>query len=349
MNINDLETPVATINLDRVEANINKFQQYADAHKIANRPHIKTHKIPAIAQMQLNAGASGITCQKLGEAEVMARAGITDIFIPYNIIGASKLERLAALIKVANISVTVDSEYTAKGLSQMAQRHGVELPVLIEFDTGGQRCGVQTPDQADALAWTIACLPGLRFGGLMTYPANDHTDPFVQQVRDLVGKRGLQVEQVTVGGTPGMWKAHTHKQITEYRVGTYVYGDRYTVKSAVQTVDDCAMRVITTVVSRPTADRGILDGGSKTFSSDLLGMEGHGLILEYPEAKFYGLTEEHGHVDFSACTRMPEIGERVSVIPNHCCVVTNLFNQVVGVRGDQVEVEWPVAARGLLT
>jgi D-serine deaminase-like pyridoxal phosphate-dependent protein len=349
MNIHDLETPAATINLDRVEANINKFQQYANTHKIANRPHIKTHKIPAIAHIQLKAGASGITCQKIGEAEVMAQAGITDIFIPYNIIGAAKLERLAALMKVAKISVTVDSEYTAKGLSEMAQRHGVELPVLIEFDTGSQRCGVQTPDQADVLAWTVACLPGLRFGGLMTYPANDQTDPFVEQVRDLVGKRGLQIEQVTVGGTPGMWNAHTHKAITEYRVGTYVYGDRYTVKSGVQTVDECAMRIITTVVSRPTADRGILDGGSKTFSSDLFGMDGHGLILEYPEAKFYGLSEEHGHVDFSACANRPEIGERVSVIPNHCCVVTNLFNEVVGIRGDQVEVVWPVAARGLLT
>jgi D-serine deaminase-like pyridoxal phosphate-dependent protein len=113
-------------------------------------------------------------------------------------------------------------------------------------------------------------------------------------------------------------------------------------------VEDCALHVITTVVSRPTADRGILDGGSKTFSSDLSGMEGHGLILEYPEARFYGMSEEHGHVDFSACAQKPAIGERVTVIPNHCCVVSNLFDEIVGVRGDEVEVVWPVAARGTL-
>jgi len=114
------------------------------------------------------------------------------------------------------------------------------------------------------------------------------------------------------------------------------------------TLEDCALQVICTVVSRPTADRGILDGGSKTFSSDLLGLDGHGLILEYPEARIYSQSEEHGHVDFSRCERRPEIGERVTVIPNHCCVVSNLFNQMVGVRGDQVEVIWPVAARGAL-
>ena len=128
----------------------------------------------------------------------------------------------------------------------------------------------------------------------------------------------------------------------------YIYGDRNTIKSGAIALEDCSFKVITTVVSRPTADRGILDGGSKTFSSDLLGLEGHGLILEYPEARYYGQSEEHGHVDFSQCAHKPEIGERVTVIPNHCCVVSNLFNQIVGVRSHKVEVIWPVAARGTL-
>jgi D-serine deaminase-like pyridoxal phosphate-dependent protein len=148
MNIEFLDTPVAIVDLDKVEANINRLQAYLNQHQIANRPHIKTHKIPQIAQMQLQAGAAGITCQKLGEAEVMAQAGITDIFIPYNIMGNKKLERLAALCQQAKISVTADSEYTVKGLGQAATQAGVELPVLVEFDTGSGRCGVQSPQQA---------------------------------------------------------------------------------------------------------------------------------------------------------------------------------------------------------
>ncbi len=349
MNVDELETPVAIVDLDRLEANIKRFQQYLDQHHIANRPHIKTHKIPAIAHIQLQSGAISITCQKLGEAEVMVDSGIQDIFIPYNIIGSKKLERLAALAKRAHISVTADSEFTVNGLSAIATKADLELSVLIEFDTGAQRCGVQTPQQAADLAVYIQRQPHLKFGGLMTYPANEHTDSFVRQVKDTLAHEGMIVERVSVGGTAAMWQAHTHPEITEYRAGMYIYGDRYTLKAGAITLDNCALKVITTVVSRPTPDRGILDGGSKTFSSDLLGLTGHGLILEYPEADIYALSEEHGHVDFSQCARKPSIGERVTVIPNHCCVVTNLFDQIVGVRGNTVEVIWDVAARGKLT
>ncbi len=350
MQIDELDTPAAIVDLDTLETNITRFQRYLDDHHIANRPHIKTHKIPAIAHKQIEAGAIGITCQKIGEAEIMAQAGIQDIFIPYNIVGGKKLERLAALARHVTLSVTADSEFTVKGLSEMARQHaiGVELPVLVEFDTGAHRCGVQTPQAAADLAWFIACQPGLRFGGLMTYPVNETTDPFVRAVREILAPKGLQISIVSVGSTSGMWQAHTHGEITEYRAGMYVYGDRYTIKSGAMSQDDCAFKVITTVVSRPTADRGILDGGSKTFSSDLLGLSGHGYILEYPDAEIYSLSEEHGHVDFSRCANKPAIGERLTVIPNHCCVVSNLFNQVVGVRGNSVECVWDVAARGLL-
>jgi D-serine deaminase-like pyridoxal phosphate-dependent protein len=347
-NINQLETPVAIVDLDILEQNINRLQRYLDEHGIANRPHIKTHKIPEIAHMQLYAGAVGITCQKIGEAEVMVQAGIQDILITYNIIGQAKLERLMHLTRRATISVTADSEFTVRGLSAAAQQEGSELPVLVEFDTGLGRCGVQFPQEAADLARTIAHAAGLRFGGLMTYPNNDQTDPFAREVKALLKSDGLEVEQVSGGGTPDVWQAHTHPEITEHRAGMYIYGDRYTIKSGAITLENCSLKVITTVVSRPTTDRGILDGGSKTFSSDLLGLEGHGLILEYPEAVIYGQSEEHGHVDFAKCPRKPEIGERVTVIPNHCCVVNNLFNQIVGVRQGNVEVIWPVAARGMV-
>src|SRR5579871_710643 len=141
MDITELDTPVAIVDMDRLDANLAKLQSYLDQHHIANRPHIKTHKIPDIAHKQIDGGAVGITCQKIGEAEVMAQAGINDIFIPYNIIGGKKLERLTALAKTAKISVTADSEYTVKGLAEAAQRASLELPVLVEFDTGAQRCG----------------------------------------------------------------------------------------------------------------------------------------------------------------------------------------------------------------
>jgi D-serine deaminase-like pyridoxal phosphate-dependent protein len=348
MDISQLETPVAVVDLDKLEANIAGLQRYLDEHGIVNRPHIKTHKIPEIAHMQLEAGAVGITCQKIGEAEVMSRAGIRDIFLPYNIIGEAKLERLLRLARRTNLSVTADSAFTVRGLSLAAQEVGLELPVLVEFDTGLHRCGVQSPREAADLARLIAGSAGLHFGGLMTYPSNENTDPFVRETKALLKPDGLAVERVSGGGTPSMWHAHTHPEVTEHRAGMYIYGDRTTLRSGAMQLDDCALKVLTTVVSRPTADRGILDGGSKTFSSDLLGLEGHGLILEYPEAVIYDQSEEHGHTDFSRCDRKPEIGERVTVIPNHCCVVSNLFNQIVGVRQGQVEVIWPVAARGAL-
>lgn len=347
MDINQLDTPAAIVELDKLEANITRLQQYLDKHGIANRPHIKTHKIPDIAHMQVNAGAVGITCQKIGEAEVMAQAGLEDIFLPYNIVGQAKLERLMGLARQVRLSVTADSAFTVRGLSDAARQAGVELPVLVEFDSGSKRCGVQTPQEAAELARLIARSPGLRFGGLMTYPNTDRTDPFVRETRTLL-KGELEVACVSGGGTSVMWQAHTHPEVTEHRAGTYVYSDRKIVDSGAMALDDCALKVITTVVSRPTGERGILDGGSKTFSSDTLGLEGYGLILEYPEAVIYGQSEEHGHVDFSKCAHKPDIGERVTVIPNHCCVVSNLFNQIVGVRNDQVEVIWPVAARGTL-
>jgi D-serine deaminase-like pyridoxal phosphate-dependent protein len=349
MHMQELETPVPVVDMDRMEANIARLQAYLDEHKIANRPHIKTHKIPAIARLQMNAGAVGISCQKVSEAEVMADAGFDDIFIAYNIIGESKLKRLMTLASRTTVSVVADSAYTIRGLSRAAQQAELTLSVLIECDTGAHRCGVQSPQEAAELARLVGSLPSVHFGGLMTYPTSEVLDDFVRATRDLLREDGLQIERVSGGGTPCMWQAHTHPEVTEHRAGIYVYGDRLTLRSGAVTLDTCALRIIATVVSRPTRERGILDAGSKTLSSDLHGLEGYGYICEYPEAKIYALSEEHGHVDFSACARRPEIGERVSIIPNHCCMVTSLFDSVVGVRGDQVEVTWRVAARSTVT
>jgi len=346
MRVDELETPVPVVDMDRMEANISRLQTYLDEHKIANRPHIKTHKIPAIAQLQMDAGAVGITCQKVSEAEVMADAGFRDIFIPYNIVGERKLGRLMALAADITVSVTADSAMVIHGLSVAAQQAGLTLTVLIECDMGAGRCGVQSPDEAAELARLIARLPNLHFGGLMTYPSNEHLDDFVRATRSLLKDDRLQIERVSGGGTPMMWQVHTHSEVTEYRAGIYVYGDRLTLRSGAVSMENCAIKVHTTVVSRPTAERGILDAGSKSLSSDLHDLDGYGHICEYPDAKIYTLSEEHGHVDFSACATKPKIGERLTIIPNHCCMVTSLFDEVVGMRNDQVEVTWQVAARG---
>jgi D-serine deaminase-like pyridoxal phosphate-dependent protein len=348
MHIQDLETPVVVVDLDKLEANIAKLQTYLSSHGIANRPHIKTHKIPEIAHMQIRAGAVGITCQKLGEAEVMANAGRADIFLPYNIVGEKKLARLAELMQRATMSVTADSEYTARGLSDAARAAGKTLPVLVEFDSGAHRCGVQSPQEAAALAKFIADQPGLTFGGLMCYPNTAQLDPFVRETRALLESQGLSIARVSGGGTACMWQAHTQRELTEQRAGMYIYGDRNTVSNGAMTLDECSFFVLATVVSRPTSDRGILDCGSKTLSSDTLGQTGHGLIVEYPDAVIAGMSEEHGHVDLSACGKKPTIGERVTVLPNHCCPVSNLFDRVVGHRNGTVELTWRVAARGMV-
>ncbi len=346
MRVDELDTPVPVVDMDIMEANISRLQTYLDEHKVANRPHIKTHKIPAIAKLQMDAGAVGITSQKVSEAEVMADAGFNDIFIPYNIVGEFKLQRLMALAARIAVSVTADSAFVIQGLSKAAQGAGLTLPVLIECDMGGGRCGVQSPSEAAELARLIASLPGLHFGGLMTYPSNENLDDFVRTTRSLLNDEHLQIERVSGGGTPTMWQVHTHPDVTEHRAGIYVYGDRLTMRSGAVLLENCALKVHTTVVSRPTSDRGILDAGSKSLSSDLHGLDGYGYICEYPDAKIHALSEEHGHVDFSACAQKPEIGERVTVIPNHCCTVTSMFDEVIGMRNDHVEVTWQVVARG---
>ncbi|GCE02927.1 D-TA family PLP-dependent enzyme [Dictyobacter aurantiacus] len=348
MHRDQLETPVATVDLDKLERNIARLQTHLDRYGIANRPHIKTHKIPQIARMQIEHGAVGITCQKLGEAEVMADAGIQDIFVPYNIIGERKLDRLVELARRCRMSVTADDEIVVRGLSAAMAQTGLTLPVLVECDTGLERCGVQTPEAAATLARLIADAPGLHFAGLMTYPSSERANTFVRETRALLAADQLPLERTSGGSTHCSWQAQDFSEINEHRAGEYVYGDRHALQSGALTLDELAFKVTVTVVSQPTDNRRIIDGGSKTFSSDLGSAPGYGLILEYPEAVIYSQSEEHGHVDFSACAHKPSIGERLTVIPNHCCTVTNLFNQIVGIRNEQVEVTWPVACRGLI-
>ena len=349
MNIDQLETPVPVIDLDRVEHNLAKMQAYCDLHGLKLRPHIKTHKLPMFALRQLALGAGGITCQKLGEAEVMADAGVTDILLSYPMIGPIKASRLAALAKRVAMRVVVDNPVALATVASAAREAGVEIGVLVEFDSGGKRTGVVTVDEALELAQAIVATDGLRFDGLMTYPSSAETARFVAAAKQRLGGAGIEIRIVSGGGTPNAWSQHEIEGLTELRVGTYIYHDRATVGVGAATLDECALHLHATVVSRPTETRAIIDAGSKSLSSDRVAPsvgDGYGLILEYPDAIIERLNEEHGILDLTHSARKPAIGERVRIVPNHVCVVTNLHDEVVTSRHGLVEATVPVAARG---
>lgn len=345
----DLDTPAVTVRLDIMEANITRVHGHLARHGINNRPHIKTHKIPALGKQQMAAGAVGITCQKLGEVEVFTDAGVADdVLLTFNVIGRAKTERLAALARrLRRLAVVFDNDVVARGLSEAAREHRVEIPFLVECDTGFGRNGVQSPEAAFELARTAMKLPGLRFDGLMTFPNREPgTRLFLEQALELFKRSGIPVPVVSGGGTPAIFTAQNFPMLTEHRAGTYLYNDCMVVASGTATWDDCAMRVRATVVSRPTADRAILDCGTKVLTSDQYTVKGFGHVMEYPEAAVTSLSEEHGVVDLSACRTRPAVGDVVEVVPNHCCVVSNMVDEVYGVRGAAVEAVWPVAARG---
>jgi D-serine deaminase-like pyridoxal phosphate-dependent protein len=349
--VDEIDTPAVLIDIDRVERNIARAQAAADAAGVKLRPHIKTHKLPLFARKQVEAGAAGITCQKIGEAEVMADGGLTDIFVPYNILGGEKLARLKALHDRVTLSVTVDSATTIEGLADTFRDAGHPLKVLVECDTGGGRCGVQTSDEALALARKIDAAPGLSFGGLMTFPAPGkpaQAEAWLAAARDLLAANGLACETITSGGTPDMWRKPQGGVVTEYRPGTYIYMDRYQVAKGAATLDDCAATVLATVVSKPTPTRAILDAGSKALTSDTLGLSDHGELIEEPRARVVGLSEEHGKVELPEGSTL-KVGDRVRVLPDHICPVINLYDQVYLISGDRVVDIVPVAARGRLT
>jgi D-serine deaminase-like pyridoxal phosphate-dependent protein len=345
--IDELETPCVLIDIDRVDANLKRAQVHADANGYRLRPHIKTHKLPRFAKRQVELGAAGITVQKLGEAEVMADAGLGDIFLPYNIIGATKLARLRALSARVTLAVTADSPDTLAGYAGAFEGSDRPLTVLVECDTGGGRCGVQTPEQALALARQIAMSPGLSFGGLMTYPPLNGTERAERWLRDAVAlleHAGLDVPVVSSGNTPDMWVTG-ESIVNERRPGTYIYNDRFQVQAGAAGWDDCALTVLATVVSRPTATRVVLDAGSKSLSSDILGQVGYGLVAG-TDLTIKSLSEEHGVIEMEDPADYPRIGDRLRIIPNHACVVSNLFDRVHLISGDTAIETVAVAARG---
>lgn len=350
--LDSIETPAFVVSEAVALRNIQAFQRHCDKVGLALRPHIKTHKLIRFARAQVKAGARGITCQKIGEAEVMADGGLDDILITYNILGPEKLARLRALAdRLKHLAVVADNETVVAGLSGAFADAPRPLSVLVECDTGGKRCGVQSPAEALALARRIAAAPGLRLGGLMTYPSAGGAAAaaaFLTEARDLLTRAGLECPVVSSGGTPDMWSAEPAGVVTEYRAGTYIYNDRSLVQRGACTWDDCAGHVLATVVSTPTPDRAVIDAGSKALTSDLLGLTDHGHVLGHPEIRITGLSEEHGVLAVDPA-RPLKVGQRIRIVPNHVCVVSNLFDRIWIEAEDGRLEEVAVDARGRVT
>jgi D-serine deaminase-like pyridoxal phosphate-dependent protein len=338
----DVTTPAAVVDLARLESNLARWQSRCDELGLANRPHIKTHKCVEIARQQVALGAAGVTCQTLHEAEVMVDAGISDVLIPYNVVGGRKLEQLALLLARASVRVTADDEALLAGLAGAATDAGRKLAVLVDCDTGLGRTGVSSPEAAAELGAAISRTAGLRFAGLLTFPAPPGARAFLTAAGELLERRGLPAETVSAGGTPTMWQAcDLQPVVNEYRAGTYVFNDRNTVDAGAAALDEVALTVAATVVSRRDG-RAIVDAGSKALSSDPGATGGFGVVLEAPGSTIERLNEEHGYVVLAGGEEL-ELGQQVRIIPNHACVAVNLFEELVGVRNGKVELRWPVA------
>ena len=361
MLISELETPAVIVDLDVMERNLSRMADYCRAHQLLLRPHTKSHKIPELAKRQIASGATGITVAKLGEAEVMLNAGITDIFIAYPIVGDAKTTHLAKLAEQATISVALDSEEAARGISGAATRQGTRIGVLIEMDVGFGRCGLSNENDLLKLAQTIATLPGLEFRGLMFFPGHFGVVPeqraalgmqvndFLDRSLETFQRTDLPLSIISGGSTPTAYESGLFHGVNEVRPGMYIFNDRNTVAIDAASLDDCALSVLVTVVSTAVHGRAIVDGGSKTFSYDRYQAgdgRGYGLVKEDAAVEVERFSEEHGHLNVERSERRYRVGDRLSIIPNHVCTTVNMHDEIYGVRGDQVETAWRVEARG---
>jgi len=355
----DLDTPSVVVDLDVLEHNVSRMAERARQSGVRLRPHAKTHKIPEIGRLQLAAGASGISLAKTGEAEVFAAAGFEDIFLAYPIVGAEKAKRLLALADRVRLAVGVDGVEGASSVGEVFRAAGRRIDVLLKVDCGFQRVGV-APAEAVDVARRVTEIPGLALRGVFTHAGHAYhagtpaevaviarqEGEILISVAERLRGEGIPIEEVSVGSTPTARGAMQVAGVTECRPGNYVYHDASQVAVGTCGIEDCALTVLATVVSAPSAERAVLDCGSKTLSSDALRPRagGHGWILGR-ESRLDRLSEEHGVVHVAAGETF-RVGEKVRVLPNHACVVSNLHDRVVLARGERVEGEWSVAARG---
>ncbi|HEX6745933.1 MAG TPA: alanine racemase [Longimicrobium sp.] len=359
MRLDDLETPAAVVDVDGMHANLRRAGEYCRAHGLGWRPHAKTHKIAALAAEQVRAGAVGVTVATPREAEVMATA-VDDLLLAYPVVGRGKLDRLMALPARVRLTVGLDSADALRGLAEAARAAGRRVGVLVELDAGMHRVGVQSPEDAVALAREVAGMEGIEYRGVMFYPGHvrSHVDAqdaalrelsaTVRRLIDALGDAGVPPEVVSGGSTPTFWRSHEIGGLTEVRPGTNIFNDRTTAEIGACGWDEVAYSVLATVVSTAVPGQAVVDAGSKALSREELRAEGggYGALLDRPEVVVKAVSEEHGLLDLSATEWRPRIGERVRVVPNHVCVSVNLQEKLWGIRGDEIVAEWEVAGRG---
>lgn len=386
MIIDDLSTPCILVERRRLDANLEQMQARATANRVALRPHTKTHKSVAIARHQRGVGAQGITVAKVGEAEVFVEDGFDDVRLAYPVVGRDKHERLLALMDRARLSFCVDTLEAARQASAVYAEQEREADVLVEIDTGYGRCGVRW-DDPDLVAFVeaVAGLPGLALVGILTHAGNAYYGPEEGETKEQALRRVMAEERdrmldvadrlqaagvpgvrpdaftISVGSTPSMRYFENRKQdgfrITEIRPGNYVFHDAIQASLGAATLQDCALTVLATVISkhrdRSGRERLFLDAGRKVFTSDTGSLtDGYGIILYnpaqmvvHPHAHLTGLSEEHGWVQVRGGATF-SVGDRVRVVPNHACVVVNTQDTLYLVDGENVIHEWPVDARG---
>jgi len=364
MSLSEIDTPALVIDLDAFERNLEQMAGVGQRLGVRLRPHAKTHKSPVIARRQIALGAVGICCQKVSEAEIMVAGGVDDVLVSNQVIGASKLRRLAALACQARIAVCVDHEAGVAALGEAAEMFGAEIDVLVEIDVGAGRCGVAPGPEALDLARRVADHPRLQFAGLQAYhgAAQHIRDPderrtaierataHTRETVDLVSGAGLACRTIGGAGTGTFYLEGATGLYNELQVGSYVFLDADYARNRGgegAASFEHALFVLATVMSRPAPERAVVDAGLKTFSVD----SGLPSTHAQPGAKYVGASDEHGVLDLSGGGN-PALGEKVLLVPGHCDPTVNLHDWYVGVRGmnggaeGHVECVWPVAARG---
>ena len=360
ISVNEIETPAVLVDLDILEKNLKHTAQLAADAGVKLRPHCKTHKSVWLAKKQMEYGASGITVAKLSEAEVMADGGITDILVAYPIVGKAKMDRLAGLMKRASIIVSTDSVVVAEGLSQLGLDLNQKVKLYVDVNSGLQRCGLEPGRETVELVKQMVMLPGIEMLGLMTHggfsydcvgrenllaAAHREADALLKTKRSL-DQEGIEVKEISVGSTPTSKFIGEMAGVTEVRPGSYVYGDDQQLSIGIISEEECAMHVLTTVVSTPRAGSVIVDAGSKTFCSDVCPhRKGYGMMKADHRIFIEELCEEHGIVKIPLETDF-KIGDRLEFLPNHCCATANMHNELYGIRNGVVERMIKVDARG---
>jgi D-serine deaminase-like pyridoxal phosphate-dependent protein len=351
----EVETPVAVVDLDRLEGNLRELQTYADTHGIALWPHTKTHKSPEIGMLQLELGAAGLTVAKTGEALVFRDAGAARLLVHYPPIGEVKWERLARLAAEGlDLTVAVDGVYAAEGLSKALARHGATATLLVELDVGLHRTGQTTAAGALALGRALSALPAVEVAGISCYPGHCRgdeatvrsrvraVDELLRETRDAFVSSGLRCDRISGGSTPTRHMTH-ETCVNELRSGSYALHDRTDGPP-----DLCALHVEVTVISDAVPGQIVIDAGSKTLTSDTAPEPGNGTIVGFPDADLHEINEEHGYVDISRVAEPPRIGDHLRVTPNHVCGCVNLHDGLLAVRDGVVDHVIVVGARGLV-